>query len=74
MQPVTLLQPTTDDVILSQQQDNTAERAALSHEDADTLPVEMPTLVALTRRHFFLNRLKMFTFFFYKMTTLRINI
>lgn len=56
-----MLQPTTDGVILSQQQDNTAERAALSHEDADTLPVEMPTLVALTRRHFFfLNLLKMF--------------
>lgn len=56
-----MLQPTTDGVILSQQQDNTAERAALSHEDADTLPVEMPTLVALTRRRFFFfNLLKMF--------------
>lgn len=53
-----MLQPTTDGVILSQQQDNTAERAALSHEDADTLPVEMPTLVALTRRHFVFKPLK----------------
>lgn len=58
MQPVTLLQPTTDDVILSQRQANTAERAALSHEDADTLPVEMPTLVALTKRHFCFKSLK----------------